>query len=388
ASPSAAAGDQAFRPGAIGPDGLPLSEPGRGSRRPAAFGLPGAPAAATEVFAAAEGVGREPGRPAVRRTTMMGRRAGATTASEVGPLGSGPVPPGSGPVPAGSVPPPVAAWPAGAPASRFMDGPPPSSRYLDGPPGTRPRSDSRGLEPGRPAAPTRSPSGTPYDEPESGQGLTDGWDGYPAPPAGQRPGSAAPYQSAPDYEPADYPGSPAGHVRPGGGYPADASRDAYPGQPGQAGPAARSLGGRTGYPEDAGYGGPSGYPQDAGYGGPSGYPVADADYGGRAGYDEVPDRHRHRHRPGRAPDRHGEGSDPRAPEWPAGQQHGWPQEYAQGWPQPAGPGPAWQPRPGEELDPLGPLPPAGELHHDGRAGRGRSARAWPAPDDDDEGDTW
>ena len=359
--------DDTFRRETVGAGGPQSDEATRGSHRRAGPDLPPPGAAvpgsaATEVFAA-EGGGREPGRSVPRRPTILGRRAAASG----GPGEGGPQAPG--PVPTGSVP-PAGAWPAGAPASRFMDSQPPGSRNLDRPSGTRLRRDPRDAEPGRSGVPSRSASGSHFDESEGTHGGPGGRDGYPAPPAGSRPGSGSRYPTSQGYDTPDYP-SPSGGGRPARGYPADASRDAYPGQPSEASPrghrAGRSRGGRSGYQaaDDAYDGTGTGYPDEQSY--PSGQRPA--------GYGEHPDARRRRAGDGR-------------PGWPTGQQHGWPQDDGQGWPQPAGPGPAWQPEPGEELDPLGPLPPASELHHDGRGRRGRPSRGWPAPDDDDEGETW
>jgi GT2 family glycosyltransferase len=357
------ADDDAYGPDAIRADGPRPAEAGRGGRRRAGSGFPptgaaAAGSAATEVFAAED---REPARAAGRRPAILGRRAAASGAADEAGL------PGQGPVPAHSAPPPVSAWPAGTPASRFMDDPPPGSRYPDGSAVTSPFRDPRGPESGRSGVPPRSPSGNPYGEAARRQGGPDDRDDYSAPPTGPRAGSGARYPTAGGYEALDYP-SPAGHGRPARGYPPDASRDAYSGQSGQASPpgypAGRSRGDRSGYPADDPYGAGTGYSDE-----PS-YPA-----GQGPGYGEASDRRWHR------------ASDSRAG-WPTGEQHGWPQEHLQGWPQPAGQGSGWQPRPGEELDPLGPLPPGSELHHDGGGRRGRPGRAWPAPDDDDEGETW
>ena len=419
------AAENAFGPGMSGADSLPDEMPA-GRRRTAGVQRPTPGAAgpiptATEVFAAAESDRRETGRFGVRRPPVPGRQLGPS-----GGPGEARVP--GAPVSAGSVP-SGAAWPAAAPDSPFLDGPSASSRYQD-PPGARPHSDARRPESGRAGLPARSPSGTPFDEPANGPDLADSRGGYPVLPAGPRSGYGPRYEAPGNDAPA-YASPPSGYPRPGRGDPADTDYPARPSPARRAGRAGahsrRRRSGlpddvvgevRSGYPDDpprpgqSGYrddpprSGRSGYPDDAPRAGRSGYPDSVAP-GGRPGYPEgagyggtgYPDEPRYRPEPpatdfreSRDSGRHWTG-DSRPSGWPADhRQDGWPEDYSQGWPQPGGPPPArrgpGQPRQADEFDPPGLEPQAGELHHDGRGRRGRSAQGWPAPDGDDEGETW
>jgi hypothetical protein len=440
AARTADAAEDAFGPDISGADSLP-DELRAGRRRPAGDlrpmpGAAGPNPAATEVFAAAESDRRETGRFGARRPPIPGRQSGAS-----GRPGEARVP-RAGQVSADSVPPPGAIWPAAAPDSPFIDGLSPSSRYQE-PPGARPRPAARGPESGRAGMPARSPSGTPFDEPANGPDLTDSRGGYPVPPASPRSGYGLRHQAGSGDDAPAYASPPSGYARPGRGDPADADYPARPGparRVGRAGAHSRrrrsglpdevagegrsghpdDVGGegRSGYPDDApragrsGYrdgapsGARSGYPDDAPRAGRSGYPD-EAAHSGRPGYLEgagyggtgYPDEPRYRPEPPATDYRESRDSgrywtgDSRASGWPADHpQDGWPEDYSQGWPQPAGPplarrGPG-QPPQTDEFDQLGLEPQAGELHHDGRGRRGRSAQAWPAPDADDAGEPW
>jgi len=249
----------------------------------------------------------------------------------------------------------AAAWPAGQPVSRFVSGPPATrsgqeDRRLadpyaaDADPVLRSAAGMPYGEPPRRTAP--SPSGMPYDEP---------------------PRRTAPSPSGTPYD------------EPSGGRPAPDRRAGHRRD--------------AGYDQDAGYGA-SGYDPDSGRGGgyagrgysgpgpsePAGYRRQD-DYAGRGG--------------GGRPDDQQSG-------WPtAGQQQGWPEDYQQsgswpqddqqhGWPReyPAtGGSAAWpdEPGPGDALEAL---PPPEEVHHDWSARHGRAGHGWPAPSQDEEGETW
>jgi GT2 family glycosyltransferase len=248
----------------------------------------------------------------------------------------------------------AAAWPAGQPASRFVSGPPgsrtrtgdglPADRYAAGAdPVVRSAAGSPYDEPPRRSVP--SPSGTPYDEPAGGRPSADRDAGYDRD-AGR--GRDARYDRNSGYSPS--------------GYDPDSGR---------AGRHAGRGHSEPGYPESAGY-----RRQDS--------------YSGHSG---------------------GRASDDQQSGWPsAGQQQGWSQDYQQpgswpqddqqrGWPRdyPAASGSAdraWYP-PGQESWPDQPdlsgaleaLPPGEEVHHDWSARRDRDRHGWPAPGQDEEGES-
>jgi len=335
-------------------------------------------------------------------------RAGAAAAAGAGAVGgrggdAGPVVAGTGGTRSAGA---AAAWPAGQPVSRFVGGPPGArGRQGDGrladpyAAGAEPAMRAAGSphdEP--PPRAVRSPSGTPYDEParvrpaadldarydqegrygrDAGYGRDTRGDRDAGYGAAARHGGAAPYEGDAGYD---------RHTR----YDRDA-------------------GNRGDAPYDRGTGnGPSGYDQDdrpGGYGGRGYSEPAYPDAAGYPGQDGYSGHAYVTHSGSRAPDGQPSG-------WPsAGQQQGWPQDYQQpgGWPQDdqqhgwprdyssAG-APAnrdWYP-PGQEAwpDEPGPggtleaLPPPEEVHHDWSARRDRAARGWPAPGQDEEGDTW
>ncbi len=398
-----------------------------------------APVAASQSRTGRRGIGTAlPGRAASRSEASRSEAAAAGAAGVAGAgvagaavggaAGAGAGVAGAGAKPARA----AAAWPAGQPVSRFVDGPPASARTRpgDGRPADRPDAAADRYGPGAdqygadrygadqygadrygadrygadrygadrygagadtygrraepapgPAAglprgePSRrgvpSPSGTPYDEPPARPGPAD-WD------PGRDPG----------------PRRDQGYGRGSG----DALDSGYRRDPGRAGDAR--------YHGDPGYDGSAGYGRREGSYAPSGYdsdPVPDGGYPGGGSLDPAG-------YPGREPAGYRDPDD-RHTAWPsAGKQQGWPQDYQQpggwpqddrqqGWPQdyPAGgqsADPAWYPDGQQGLDQAGygdaleALPPAGEVHHDWSSGRDRPSRGWPAPSQDDEGEPW
>jgi hypothetical protein len=194
-------------------------------------------------------------------------------------------------------------------------------------------------EPPRRSVP--SPSGTPYDEPPAGRPAAN-WDaGYDRDTRYDRDGR----RGAPGYDPD--PGRGGGYAGRGYSEPeypdsgGHRRQDSYPGSGG-----ARPSGDRqSGWPPAEQQ---QGWPQD--YRQPGSWPQDDQQHG-------WPRDHS-------APGRSADGS------WyPAGQE-GWPD-------QPPGHG-----------DALEALPPPEEVHHDWSARRDRTARGWPAPGQDEDGEAW
>jgi len=327
--------------------------------------------------------------------------AGMAGAGGPGKLVAGTGVPGAG-VPGAGVPGAggtTAAWPAGQPVSRFVSGPPdPRGRPGDGrladpyAAGAEPAVRAAETSYDEPPRAVRSPSGTPYDEPARVRPAADLEAGY------DRDGR---YSAEAGY------GRDARHGRESGYGPSGYDRDA-------------GYGSGARYDGDAGYGSDGRYDRDARYQ-PSGSDPEKHSYGGHAGrgYSEpaYPDPAGYPRHDSYSGHSYSADSGGRAPVdqpsgWPsAGQQQGWPQEYQQpgswpqddqqhGWPRdyPATGGSAdraWYP-PGQEAWPDEPgaggaleaLPPPEEVHHDWSSRRDRAARGWPAPGQDEEGESW